>query len=78
MELDGRSGAVKVDEFSRSTCPSIWAIGDVTDRMNLTPVALMEARKRLLPDAHSRTTAALPYTVQTSQTNVWKTVSDGE
>jgi len=31
-----------VDEFSRTTCPSIWAIGDVTDRINLTPVALME------------------------------------
>jgi glutathione reductase (NADPH) len=36
------SGAIKVDEYSRSTCPSIWAIGDVTDRINLTPVALME------------------------------------
>ena len=36
------SGAIKVDEFSQTTCPSIWAIGDVTDRINLTPVALME------------------------------------
>ena len=33
-----------MDEFSRSTCPSIWAIGDATDRINLTPVALMEVR----------------------------------
>jgi len=24
--------------------PSIWAIGDVTDRMNLTPVALLEGK----------------------------------
>lgn len=31
-----------MDEFSQTTCPSIWAIGDVTDRINLTPVALME------------------------------------
>jgi len=36
-------GAVKVDEFSRTTVENIWAIGDVTDRMNLTPVAIREA-----------------------------------
>lgn len=41
IELD-KNGAVKVDEYSRTNIPSIWAIGDVTDRMNLTPVALME------------------------------------
>lgn len=32
-----------MDEYSRTTVPSIWAVGDVTNRMNLTPVALMEA-----------------------------------
>jgi glutathione reductase (NADPH) len=37
------SGAVKVDEFSRTNVPSIWAVGDVTDRINLTPVAIREA-----------------------------------
>ncbi|MFC0632374.1 glutathione-disulfide reductase [Brevundimonas balnearis] len=36
-------GAIKVDEFSRTTAENIWAIGDVTDRMNLTPVAIREA-----------------------------------
>ncbi|KAL5990441.1 hypothetical protein ACLOJK_011341 [Asimina triloba] len=41
IDLD-QSGAVKVDEYSRTTVPSIWAVGDVTNRMNLTPVALME------------------------------------
>lgn len=41
VEID-ESGAIKVDEYSRTTVPSIWAIGDVTNRMNLTPVALME------------------------------------
>ncbi|PIA40186.1 hypothetical protein AQUCO_02500112v1 [Aquilegia coerulea] len=41
VELD-RSGAVKVDEFSQTNIPSIWAVGDVTNRINLTPVALME------------------------------------
>ncbi|GJW71230.1 glutathione reductase, cytosolic [Tanacetum coccineum] len=37
-----RTGAVKVDEYSPTNVPSIWALGDVTNRMNLTPVALME------------------------------------
>jgi len=36
-------GAIKVDEWSRTTADNIWAIGDVTDRMNLTPVAIREA-----------------------------------
>lgn len=42
VELDKVTGAIKVDEYSRTNIPSIWAIGDVTNRMNLTPVALME------------------------------------
>lgn len=33
---------LQVDEYSRTNIPSIWAVGDVTNRMNLTPVALME------------------------------------
>ncbi|MBA0841066.1 hypothetical protein Goarm_003584, partial [Gossypium armourianum] len=41
VEID-KTGAVKVDEYSRTNIPSIWAVGDVTNRMNLTPVALME------------------------------------
>jgi glutathione reductase (NADPH) len=36
-------GAVEVDEFSRTNVPNIFAIGDVTDRLNLTPVAIREA-----------------------------------
>lgn len=43
VETDPKTGAIVVDAFSRTTCPGVWAIGDVTDRMNLTPVALMEA-----------------------------------
>lgn len=38
----GAGGAVAVDEFSRSSVASIHAIGDVTDRLNLTPVATAE------------------------------------
>lgn len=35
-------GAVVVDEFSKTNVDSIWAVGDVTDRINLTPVAIRE------------------------------------
>ena len=44
VELDEKSGAVVVNEFSQSSVPSIWAVGDVTNRVALTPVALMEVR----------------------------------
>ena len=37
------AGAVRVDGYSRSSVESIWAIGDATDRINLTPVAIHEA-----------------------------------
>ncbi len=40
----GERGAVAVDEWSRSSVPSIHAIGDCTDRINLTPVAIHEGR----------------------------------
>ena len=36
------TGAVKVDEYSRSSVDNIWAVGDVTDRIALTPVAIRE------------------------------------
>jgi glutathione reductase (NADPH) len=35
-------GAIAVDEWSKTTAENIWAVGDVTDRINLTPVAIME------------------------------------
>ncbi|MDU8913140.1 FAD-dependent oxidoreductase [Aestuariicoccus sp. MJ-SS9] len=38
----GRNGQIAVDEFSATSVPSIHAIGDVTDRVNLTPVAIRE------------------------------------
>lgn len=37
-----RSGAIKVDDYSQTAVPSIYAVGDVTDRINLTPVAIRE------------------------------------
>ncbi|HJN24244.1 MAG TPA: glutathione-disulfide reductase [Rhodospirillales bacterium] len=35
-------GAIVVDEYSSTDVDSIWAVGDVTDRANLTPVAIAE------------------------------------
>ncbi|MDO8606189.1 MAG: glutathione-disulfide reductase [Phaeospirillum sp.] len=37
------NGAIVVDEYSRTSVEHIWAVGDVTDRVNLTPVAIGEA-----------------------------------
>ena len=41
VELN-ENGSVKVDEYSKTSVPSIYAVGDLTDRINLTPVALHE------------------------------------
>ncbi len=41
VEVD-KAGAIVVNEQSQSTAPSIFAVGDVTDRVNLTPVAIRE------------------------------------
>ena len=38
----GRSGQVVVDQYSQTSVPSVYAVGDVTDRVNLTPVAIRE------------------------------------
>lgn len=43
VQLDSR-GAIAVDADSRTSAPGIWAIGDVTQRVNLTPVAIAEGR----------------------------------
>ena len=41
VELDGK-GAIKVDAYSKTTADHIYAVGDVTNRVNLTPVAIRE------------------------------------
>lgn len=43
VEIDAL-GAVKVDEMNRTTSPSIYAVGDVTNRVQLTPVAIREGQ----------------------------------
>jgi glutathione reductase (NADPH) len=41
IRLDEK-GAIIVNEWFQTSCPSVYALGDVTDRVNLTPVALAE------------------------------------
>jgi len=50
-------GAVAVDEYSRTNAPSIFAVGDVTDRINLTPVAIREAVAFVETEFNGRPTA---------------------
>ena len=38
----GPKGEIPVDEFSKTACDSIYAVGDVTDRVQLTPIAIRE------------------------------------
>lgn len=38
----GKNGEILVDAYSQTGVPSVFAIGDVTDRANLTPVAIRE------------------------------------
>lgn len=41
VETDDK-GAIRVDEHNRTSCDSIYAVGDVTNRVQLTPVAIRE------------------------------------
>jgi len=38
----GANGEIPVDDYGQTACPSIYAVGDVTDRVQLTPVAIRE------------------------------------
>jgi len=42
VAINPDNGGIAVDEFSRTSVPHIYAIGDVTHRINLTPVAIRE------------------------------------
>jgi glutathione reductase (NADPH) len=44
VPIRNSAGAIHVDAYSRTAIQSIFAVGDVTDRLNLTPVAIAEAR----------------------------------
>jgi glutathione reductase (NADPH) len=56
VEINNR-GAVVVDAYSRSSVENIWAVGDVTDRINLTPVAIREGAAFAETEFYSRPTA---------------------
>ncbi|MGO9360661.1 MAG: glutathione-disulfide reductase [Xanthobacteraceae bacterium] len=42
VAINPRNGGIAVDDHSRSSVPHIYAVGDVTHRVNLTPVAIRE------------------------------------
>ncbi len=42
IAINSRNGGIAVDGFSKTSVPNIYAIGDVTHRINLTPVAIRE------------------------------------
>jgi len=44
VALHPETGAIKVDDWSRTSVPNIYAIGDATDMLNLTPTAIAEGR----------------------------------
>ncbi len=50
-------GAIAVDRFSQTNVEHIWAIGDITNRMPLTPVAIREAQAFAETVYHDRPTA---------------------
>jgi len=51
------NGAVAVDAYSKTNVDNIWAVGDVTDRINLTPVAIREGAAFAETEFYGRPTA---------------------
>jgi glutathione reductase (NADPH) len=56
IRCDG-AGAVPVDAYSRTSAEGVFAIGDVTNRLNLTPVAIREAQAFVETEFLGRPTA---------------------
>jgi glutathione reductase (NADPH) len=52
----GKKGEIVVDAFSKTNLDYVYAVGDVTDRVQLTPVAIREGRaeRGVQPPAHRR------------------------
>ncbi len=55
MKLN-EQGAIAVDDYSRTNVENIWAVGDVTDRINLTPVAIREGQAFAETEFYNRPT----------------------
>lgn len=60
VELDP-AGYVQVDEYQNTTAPGIYAVGDVTDRPALTPVAIAAARRLMDRVIKGKAEAKLEY-----------------
>ena len=56
VELNAK-GAVQVDEYSKTSADNVWAVGDVTDRINLTPVAIREGAAFAQTEYYGRPTS---------------------
>ena len=54
-------GGIDVDEYSRSSVPNIYAVGDVTNRVNLTPVAIREGHAFADTGLRRQADAGRPY-----------------
>ena len=54
----GRKGEIIVDGYSQTAVPSIYAVGDVTDRINLTPIAIREGAAFVDTVFHGKPTKA--------------------
>lgn len=52
-----KNGSIIVDEFSKTNIDNIWALGDVTDRVALTPVAIHEAMCFIETEYHGNPTS---------------------
>lgn len=57
-----KQGAIKVDEYQNTTQPGIYAIGDVIDKVNLTPVAIAAGRRLSERLFNGQTQLKLDYT----------------
>jgi glutathione reductase (NADPH) len=44
VQVEVKNGAIAVNEYSQTSEPHIYAVGDCTDKINLTPVAINEGR----------------------------------
>ena len=59
-------GTIPVDAYSRTNVPSVWALGDVTNRVNLTPVAIHEAMCFVATEYHGQPTRPDHETIPTA------------
>lgn len=70
LELAGvetdEGGFIKVDDYSRTSAGNIWALGDVTNRIPLTPVAIHEAMCFIDTEYHGNPTKPDHQTIATA------------